>query len=159
MVLLNLGPPRLLLCLELQRPYMLPSLPYTLPGSHQRSIRIAFGSLGHHDALASLHDGRVDVVAGRGTVAEGARQQAALALSSVSGVSAGGAVAVRSGGVGGRPGRGRAMVGTAEEGVALGCGFLVDWGRGRLGLGVAGEEGHVDACCVVVVVVVDNGVG
>lgn len=101
-------------------------------------------------------------MAGRGAVAEGARQQAALALSSMSGLSAGGAVAVRGGGVGGGTGGGGAVArGTAEEGVALGSGFVVDGGRGGLGLGVAGEERHVDGCCCVwlfvfVVVVVEG---
>lgn len=49
-------------------------------------------------------------------------------------------------------------MGTAEEGVALGSGLLVHGGRGGLGLGVAGEERHVDACCAADVVV-DVGVG
>lgn len=83
MILLDLGPSRLLLRLQLQSPNMFSRLPDTFPRSHQRTIRIPLGRLGHHHALASLHDGGVDLVAGGDAVAEGAGEKAGLVAGGV----------------------------------------------------------------------------
>lgn len=90
---------------------------------------------------------------GSGAVAKGARQQAGL-VADAGRIAAGGPVPVRGGGVGvgGRTrGWGAVVAAAAEEGVALGCGLVVDGGRGGLGLGVAGEERHVGGCLCVCV--------
>ncbi len=59
MVLLNLGPPRLLLGLELQPAHLLVGTADTLAGSHQSAVSIPLGHLGTHDMLSGLDDAGV----------------------------------------------------------------------------------------------------
>ena len=77
LVLLDLGPPGLLLGLKLQPAHVLAGLPDTLPGSHQSTVGLSLSHLGAHDPLAGLNNARVNIA--DGTVAKGSVKDAAVA--------------------------------------------------------------------------------
>lgn len=149
MVRLDLGPPRLLLGLNLEALDLLPRLADLAAGELERAIGVALGGLGAHDALAGLHDGRVELLV---AVAAKLVQEAVAALGRGRAGGRGGVAGVGGveGGVGEARGlrrgggrrRGVAAEG-AEETAALAGLFFDGLREGLLCFFAAGEEWHV----------------
>lgn len=110
MVLLDLGPPGLLLGFQLKPADMLTGLTNAFACSHQGAIRLSFGGLGTHHPLAGGDDAGVHLGGGAVSVAEGPMQEAATlangasVISNLGGVTRGCGPGVV-GSVGGRGGR------------------------------------------------------
>lgn len=131
LLLLDLGPPGLLLSFELQSADMLAGLADTLAGSHEGTISLPLRHLGTHDPLTGSDDAGIHLVGG--TVAKGPTEKTTTTAAGTSGATLRrglvGRVGVPSAGAG-STGRRWGAVAT-EEAMFLGL-LLVDRLRCRL---------------------------
>lgn len=140
LILLDLGPPRILPRLFLEHPHMLPRFP-DLPPSHlPRPIGLHLRGLGAHDPLPRGDDAGVHVlVAGELATKQGAYPTAAGGVVVVDTAAGGGGGRGHGGAGGGTDGLRYGFMLTPEEAVVTGLG-LHD-GR-RLGFAGSSEERH-----------------